>query len=115
MTDQKEYDREKYYWRKEKHICTRCGKFEATHGSMCAVCAADKAEYEFKKYHTMSEPERQEYLKNKREKMRALRQERKEKGLCTQCGKPTYRKYRLCYEHYLKQRNKRRCNYDVEL
>ena len=103
--EQKAYTKEIYRWRKEHGICTRCGQYEATRGTKCVVCAADYAEKRRNQYHSMSEAEKQEFLSKKSERMKALRKERKEKGLCYMCGKPVYKNFGTCYEHWLYRRN----------
>ena len=100
------YAKELYHWRKEHGICTRCGKAEATHGNLCVVCAVEGAEYQRKKYYSLSPEEKEELLKKQRAQKKALGDYRKEHGLCRRCGKPAYKGMSMCYEHWLN--NKRR-------
>ena len=98
------YSKEVYHWRKEHGICTRCGKQEAVVGTKCGDCAYEEAERKKQKYDAMSEAEKREFLDRRNEKRRAASKERKEKKLCSRCGKPAYKNHSLCYEHYLYQK-----------
>lgn len=102
------YSKEVYHWRKEHGICTRCGKHEATYGTRCVVCASEQAEKKRQEYKSMTEEEKRKFLDKRNERRKKLRQKRKGNGLCRMCGKPVYKNYTACYEHYLymKRKNK---------
>ena len=109
----KKYTKELYRWRKEHGICTCCGKHEAAGGVRCAECASNRNEKLRQRYHDMTEEEKREHLAKKSERMKALRKYRKENGLCYMCGKPAYKEYGTCYEHWLYRRNYNR-KYEAE-
>lgn len=92
------YAKEVYYWRKENHICVRCGKESADEGYVtCLVCRMEQREKSRDRY----DPE----VKVNRATLRA---ERKAAHQCYQCGKPNYRNHAYCYEHYLGQKRANR-------
>ena len=49
----------------------------------------------------LTEEELAEKNRIRREKGKALRDYRKANGLCDVCGKPVYKNYSKCYEHYI--------------
>ena len=76
----KEYSRSLYADRKEKGICTRCGKRKAEKGkAKCGICLLKDA-----KAH------RREFSK----------QDYTDMGLCYKCGKPVKEGFKLCEECY---------------
>lgn len=76
----------------EHHLCTRCFK-ERTYGDerMCLLCKAKAYECRQKRKELMSEEEYKEfklkYRDKKVEQTKKVKLERKEKGLCVECGK----------------------------
>lgn len=60
--------------RKKWGLCAKCGKSKPAEGhARCEQCL---------------------------QKMRDLRQRRRAQNLCTECGKPVYKEYSLCQDHY---------------
>lgn len=99
-----EYQRELRRWRKEHGICTICGKEKIISGATCGACKEKMARYAREKYHSMTPEEKAEYLEYNRKRRRVIRAERRKQGLCVRCGKPAYKHYTVCYEHWLKQK-----------
>lgn len=98
VIDRRIYAKEVYYWRKENHICVRCGKESADEGYVsCLACRMEQREKSRDRY----DPE----VKVDRATLRA---ERKAAHRCYQCGKPNYRNHAYCYEHYLGQKRANR-------
>ena len=84
-----EYEKEVRQWRKEHHICTRCGKRDAAIGfALCPVC--QQYCYEYSQKFRAKHPDRvNKYAKNSRlKKINA--------GLCVKCGKPNDNGKRMC-------------------
>ena len=96
------YSYEAYHYYKDHGICVYCKREKAAPGKvMCLNCASILAEKKRAKYNQVSEEEREERNRKKREQSKALRDYRKENGLCITCGKPVYKNYSRCYEHYI--------------
>lgn len=90
------YQRQLRVERKEWGVCIECGKRPPFEGRVrCEVCLCRDLLAHHK---TTDSDARKENLKKQRAERRAA-------GLCTDCGKPVYKEYSRCYEHYL--RNKR--------
>lgn len=76
----------------EHHLCTCCFK-ERTYGNerMCLLCKAKAYEYRQKRKESMSEEEYKDFKLKYRDKdleqKKKVKLERKEKGLCVDCGK----------------------------
>ena len=102
---------ETYHYYKEHGICVDCHQEEAAKGrTRCLTCLSLRAEQRQKYNSKLTEEERAERNRIKREKSKALRDYRKANGLCDVCGKPVYKNYSKCYEHYIyyKQYEKKR-------
>lgn len=92
--DRRIYAKEVYYWRKENHICVRCGKESADEGYVtCLACRMEQREKSRERYNLDIKVSRA-----------TLRAERRKAHLCQQCGKPVYKNHAYCYEHYLRQK-----------
>lgn len=73
--------RERYWNYREHYICPNCGQQDAEPGmAYCKTCMVKNRQRKLK-----SDPDRSKA----REYSRNLRAERKAKGLCIDCGKPT--------------------------
>lgn len=81
------YQRAQYQERKNKGICTRCGKRKVTKGSRCDYCKS-KAQTGVL------------ITKNGKERV--------ENGLCYWCGQPQKKGYKVCEKHYQMNVNKAR-------
>lgn len=81
--------KELYAERKAEGTCIRCGQKKATKGVYCLEC-----------YVKVRKQKMKEKEKRKRENGGYIREIRKEKGLCAQCGEPTLPGKRLCQKHY---------------
>lgn len=112
MSSSKEYAREVYWWRKQHHICVRCGKQDAYKDYTCCLqCRMD-----------LRESAREHIEKEISAAQRAARNVRKRKiaaekranGICLQCSKPVFKDHAYCYEHYLSQRRAHQ-KYDANL
>lgn len=79
-------NRERYYWYKERGICTSCGRVWAEPGyTLCKACEA-----KIKRCHDLK---REQRVQAKREQ----RRQRIEAGLCTECGtRPALPGRRMC-------------------
>ena len=76
-----------YAWRKRMGLCVQCGKEKSFPGYVrCPECI-EKTE-ESSRRCWANEEKRIRYNKRGAERHKELRLERKEKGLCTKCGKP---------------------------
>lgn len=77
----KEYDKERYQWLKEYHICVRCKKEKAEKGSLfCLVCKMDKREQDKTRKLTTEQKERKrKHNKRRYDIMVAF-------GICPRCG-----------------------------
>lgn len=76
------YDKERYQWLKEHHICVRCKKEKAEKGGIyCLVCKMDKREQERNRKITPEQKERKRiHNKTRYDVMVAF-------GICPRCGK----------------------------
>lgn len=80
---QKKWQKANYQLRKEKGICTRCGKRKAMDGYFtCRICRAKGREDKKIRY---GKPDRSERYKN---------------GLCYFCDNPVKPGYKVCEKHY---------------
>ena len=87
----REYQKEKRAFRKENNLCTLCGKVAPTEGYMtCEPCRIKRNIQRNKnKILPIYKPHWKTVLS--------------EQGLCTVCGKPTYKNFGLCKNHYESQ------------
>lgn len=78
----KKYDKERYEWCKEHHICIRCRKEKAEKGKLyCLVCKMDKREQNKNRKLTTEQKEKKRiHNKRKYDVMVAF-------GICPRCGK----------------------------
>ena len=82
------YNKQRAEYLAEHNFCRWCGKQKALEGkALCWDCMNKSCEYGFKRYHSMTEEERKAQRQKKNEYRRVRYQIRKEKVLCTQCGK----------------------------
>ena len=94
--------REEYRYYKEHGICVNCRQEEAAKGrTRCLTCLSKIAEQSRARHSKLTEEELAEKNRIRREKGKALRDYRKANGLCDICGKPAYKHYSKCYEHYI--------------
>lgn len=78
----KRYDKERYRWLKEHHICIRCKKEKAEKGKLyCLVCKMDKREMARKRRLNTEQRERNRIHKKRRYNLLIAF------GICPQCGK----------------------------
>lgn len=93
---------ETYHYYKDHGICVDCHQEEAAKGrTRCLHCLSIRAEQRRKRESKLTEEELAEKNRIKREKSQKLRDYRKANGLCDVCGKPVYKNYSKCYEHYI--------------
>lgn len=87
-----------YAFYKSHGICVTCGQEKAKQGRVrCWRCLINQREHESEYRDQKSADERERLLAERREKSAALRAERKEKGLCPNCGRERFNKaYALC-------------------
>ena len=96
------YSYEAYHWYKDHGICVDCKQEDAAPGrTRCLNCLSKNAEQRRKRESKLSPEEIEEKNRIKREKSQKLRDYRKANGLCDVCGKPVYKNYSKCYEHYI--------------
>lgn len=82
------YNKQRAEYLAEHNFCRWCGKQKALEGkALCWDCMNKSCEYGYKRYHSMTEEERKAQRQKNNEYRRVRYQIRKEKGLCTQCGK----------------------------
>ena len=94
--------REVYHYYKEHGICVECHQEEAAKGkTRCLYCLSKRAEQRRERESKLTKEELAEKNCTRREKGKALRDYRKANGLCDICGKPVYKNYSKCYEHYI--------------
>ena len=94
--------REEYRYYKEHGICVDCHQYEAAKGkTRCLYCLSKIAERGRARDSKLTEEERAEKNRIRRAKSKALRDYRKANELCDICGKPVYKHYSKCYEHYI--------------
>lgn len=78
----KRYDKERYEWCKEHHICIRCKREKAEKGKLyCLVCKMDKREIERKRKLTEQQKEKNRIHKKRRYDILVAF------GICPRCGK----------------------------
>lgn len=83
------YRKELYKWRKENHICVRCGTRKARKGyTMCPDCAMDSI--------IKAEKYKSKHKEELAEKRKAKRNKRKAEGICVYCGKPALENMTHC-------------------
>lgn len=93
-----------YDWHKAHGICVNCGKERACHGLiLCADCW-EKNNIRSRKYY---EKNKEKHKAQMRENGRKLYKERREKGLCTKCGKKAITGKSLCLNCYAKKRRRK--------
>lgn len=98
-------DRETYFWRKEHHICLRCGRKDAEpHKRMCAECAAKVAAYSLKQYHAMDAAAK----KRRQEQKKRLVASRIMRGLCRECGRKAVKGRTRCLDCIVKDNRRAR-------
>lgn len=96
------YSYDSYHYYKDHGICVDCHQYEAAKGkTRCLNCLSIMAEQRRKRESKLTAEEIAEKNRIKREKSQKLRDYRKANGLCTVCGKPVYKNYSKCYEHYI--------------
>lgn len=83
---------EQYAYRKEHHLCARCGKPLGELKTVnCTECLATH-NANGKQHYEQHKEKRREYYRQNREqilqKRKELYQQRREQGLCTRCGQP---------------------------
>lgn len=103
------YDKTRYQWLKEHGICVQCGQRDAFQGYVrCPECI-EKVNESSAKCRDDKE-KRAKYNKHEREKRKQLYEERKNKHMCTICGKklPEDYKYSTCVLCRKKRSEKRR-------
>ena len=94
--------REAYHYYKDHGICVDCHQEEAAKGkTRCLYCLSKRAEQRRERESKLTEEELAEINRIKREKSQKQRDFRKANGLCDVCGKPVYKNYSKCYEHYI--------------
>ena len=99
------YSYEVYHYFKDRGICVDCKVEKAAKGkTRCLNCLSIKNERAMLKMALLSDEERAEMNRKKREAGKALREYRKANNLCRICGKPVYKNHSTCYEHYLKHK-----------
>ena len=90
-------NKEDYQWFKEHHICTHCRKEQAEAGkTLCLSCLIENRKYKSNKIYS-------------RERYKELRQQRKDSGICVNCGVRPQTHGLLCDKCYTtrKLRNER--------
>lgn len=101
----KEYKRNLYAKRKEAGICVRCGRAKSVSGkTMCQDCLDQMLVYSKRPLPPEEQARRdkhvQEYYQahkeNNKARARQRYRERREKGLCTKCGKPSCTGTSIC-------------------
>lgn len=93
-----------YEWYKSKGICPKCRVNDAFHGHvLCAECL-EKSAIERQKYVY----KRAEYQKKRNAVRKKQREERKQAGLCTRCGKKPQQHGQLCNECHMRRMKNRR-------
>ena len=94
MSKYKEY----YDFYKAHGVCVTCGQEKAEKGRVrCWRCLIYRREKALESRNKCSEEKRQDFLSVQREKAAIARAERKEKGLCPNCGRERLNKaYVLC-------------------
>lgn len=82
-------------WYESHNVCVNCGQRDAEpNKKMCFECSEKNAEKCRQRYYQNRENE----IKGATERKRLLRQQRNEKGLCTECGKrPQYHGTKMCW------------------
>lgn len=77
----KTYDKERYQWLKEYHICVRCKKEKAEKGKLyCLVCKMDRREMDRKRQLNTEQRERNRIHKKRRYDILVAF------GICPRCG-----------------------------
>ena len=104
------YRRETYRWRKEHHICVKCGKEDAEpHKVLCAECAAKCRANNKRYWGALDDESRQKFAQQKR----VLREQLKSMGLCPRCGRKAARGKVHCVECLLKARRVSKKQHEV--
>lgn len=110
-----EYDKERYIWLKEHHICVNCGNEDADYKStLCFKCK----EKIYKRNNDYYLKNKQKIDDRKREYRRKQYHIRKENGICTKCGKRKVcrKSTTLCIDCYIRQKRRKdkRWNNDID-
>jgi hypothetical protein len=79
--------KELYYWYKEQGRCPKCGGDPVRGKVFCINCLDRAAESERKKREKWTEEKRKMHNEQQREYHKKVREERKAKGICIECGK----------------------------
>lgn len=78
----KKYDKERYEWLKEHHICVRCKKEKAEKGKLfCLICKMDRRDQNKKRKLTTEQKEKNRIHKQRRYDILIAF------GICPRCGK----------------------------
>lgn len=91
-------NKEDYAWYKSHGICPTCGKQKSIKGKVnCLECSGRNLEWSVAYFQNLSEQCREARKKRVSEYNKRIRKERKQKGLCTACGKKQARENKtLC-------------------
>lgn len=118
MTEDEKSEYKKLYNKlKSKGICPRCGKYKAAPDRVhCLNCLDAFAVSQMKRRDNRTEEEKQKENEAQSARSKKRYKERKEQGLCVQCGKKSRPGKAMClkcakkdYErHAIKRDNKRR-------
>lgn len=83
------YNRERAAFLREHKMCAWCGKEKALENKrLCYDCMERSAENHARRYQAMSPEEKAAKNRKSHERAKARRYERREQGLCVQCGRP---------------------------
>lgn len=97
----KQYNKDRTEWLREHHICIVCGKEEPIGKKVvCENCLEKQSNYQAIKRKDS------EYRNKMNKKRIELKRHHRKNGLCVICGKPIYKSYSTCYEHYIHNRLK---------
>lgn len=96
--------KEEYEWLKAHNICVSCRSAEATRGVKCDECADKDLDRRHKRLDSMSDAEKMALKEKNKAYLQKRYAERREKGLCAECGKPIYKNHSRCYECYLREK-----------
>lgn len=99
LEKRREYEREVRAWRKEHHMCVRCGHEKADPGyTTCLVCRMDRR----------VSATGTRYGDKIAAQAKEIRARKKAEHICYTCSKPAYKDHAYCYEHWLSQRRAQR-------
>lgn len=92
-------------YKRAHHLCVKCGRNHvAPNRKYCDECL----EWRHNRYER--DKKNQNYVDATRLKSKNRAQRNKENGLCTECGKPVFDNYTLCYGCLINIRNRMRRN-----